>query len=379
MSSEYSLSKASWHTDRIKRLQDDKPISPTQLQIDLEAYCNDNCSFCSYRAEESHNAKGLLKLINQKSLPIIDNFKPIGQPTKASSLPLYLAIDLPKQIYDAGIPAVTFTGGGESTLWPAYDEIVKNLIDYKIQIGLITNGSSLSDHRIEQIVKHYTWVRISIDAASPETHRLLHQTKNYDFDRRIKIISKLVEKRKEFDNDSGEGLTIGVSYVITDNNFHEIEKACELYSSLGVDYIRFSFMYVEGVGVGKIIESKKDEAKKIFDECIIKYNTDKFTVSPATYKLDTYSHENDDFGTCYMQHFVWALGADCKVYPCCIQKYIDGWEFGDVRNITLKEMVTKAYSSMRNIDVKKCPPCWMRDRNKSMINAIKKPKHVNFI
>jgi len=80
-----------------------------------------------------------------------------------------------------------------------------------------------------------------------------------------------------------------------------------------------------------------------------------------------------------MQDFVWALGADCKVYPCCIQKYQKGWEYGDIRETTLKEMITKAFGFRRELDVTKCPPCWMRDRNKSMISAIKRPKHAEFI
>ncbi|UVF62438.1 radical SAM protein [Nitrososphaeria virus YSH_922147] len=373
----YSLSKAVYHTDRIKNLQDNKPISPTQLQIDLEAWCNHNCSFCSYRAEESHNI-AMVDLLGTRKLKMVDDFQHIGTPSPNSSLPLYFAEELPKQIHEAGIPAVTFTGGGESTLWKRYDDMIDKLVDYGIQIGLITNGSIMNERRIEMIARHYTWIRFSMDSCTKETHRNVHRTPTFEFDKIINNLKKIIELRNTTLNDSGEGLTVGVSFVITDTNFHEIEKACEFYSNLGVDYIRFSFMYIEGVGVGKILEDRKEQVKEIFKRCE-KYNSDKFKVSPATYKLDTFSRENDDFETCYMQHFVWALGADCKVYPCCIQKYIKGWEFGDIRETTLKEMITKAYGQMKQLDVKKCPPCWMRDRNKSMSSAIDRPKHHNFI
>jgi sulfatase maturation enzyme AslB (radical SAM superfamily) len=378
LSDNYSLSKAVFFTDRIRNLQNDLPIAPTQLQIDLEAWCNHNCSFCSYRADESHN-KDMIKLLGVEKLNIVNDYKPIGRPTSISSLPEFFADELPKQIHDAKIPSVTFTGGGESTLWKHFDKLVDNLINYKIQIGLITNGSTLNRHRIDVIARHYTWIRFSMDSATKETHRLLHRTPGNEFDNIIHNIASLVDLRKKTLNDSGEGLTIGINYVITNDNFHEIEQACKLYSDLGVDYIRFSFMYIDGVGVGKIFEDKKDMLQDVFKRCIDKYNSNVFKVSPASYKLDSYSHVNDDFETCYMQHFVWALGADCKVYPCCIQKYIPGWEIGDITKTTLKDIITSAFSKMRSLDVKSCPPCWMRDRNKAMISAIKRPLHANFI
>lgn len=376
----YSLSKAVYHTDEIKRLQDNKPIAPVQLQIDLEAWCNHNCSFCSYRAEESHNIDMVEMLgVKKSSLPMLQENKPIGKPTEISGLPLSFSKGLPDQIAEAGIKCVTFTGGGESTLWKKYDDMIDNLVKHGIQIGLITNGSQMNQRRLEMIAKHYTWIRFSMDSATAQTHQKIHRTPTQTFDTIVSHIKQILELREKYENDSGEGLTVGINYVITEDNFHEIEKACEFYSKLGADYIRFSFMYVEGVGVGKFALDKRKQTEQLFDRLEKTYNNGKAFVSPATYKLDAYLRPNDDFSDCYMQDFVWALGADCKVYPCCIQKYQKGFEFGDIRETTLKQMITKAFGKRRSLDVKTCAICWMRDRNKSMIAAIKRPKHANFI
>jgi sulfatase maturation enzyme AslB (radical SAM superfamily) len=311
--------------------------------------------------------------VKKSELPMLDEFKPIGKPNENSGLPLEFADTLADQIKEAGINSVVFTGGGESTLWKRYDDLVDNLIKNNIKIGLITNGSLMNPRRLGAIASNYSWVRFSMDSCTPQTHRKTHRTPNETFDSVIENIRKIVNLRKVTENKSEpEGLTIGVNYVIQEDNFHEI-------SDLGVDYVRFSFMYIEGVGVGKFALDKKDETMKLFDNLTKKYNTDKFTVSPATYKLDSYIHENDDFDHCYMQDFVWALGANCLVYPCCIQKYEKGWEFGDIRKETLKQMVTRAYGNRRRLDVTTCPPCWMRDRNKSMISAIRRPKHAEFV
>jgi len=378
----FSLSKANYHLDRLKLLQEGKPIAPTNIQVDLELYCNDNCSFCSYRAEESHNAKNMLPLLNPKKLPMIDEFKPIGKPSKNTSLPVEFAKELPRQFYEAGIPSITFTGGGESTLWSAYDEMVDNCVKYGLEIGLITNGSTMTEKRIETMARHFRWVRISIDSSNPETHKKIHRTGNLDFERRLEAIKKLVEKRKLYEripNPKDEGLTIGVNFVITDQNFDDILDTSRLFSEVGVDYIRFSFMYIEGTGIGQIEPEHLKHAQDMLNIAVKCHSRSDYVVTPALYKLESYTHGNDDFDTCYMQRFVWALGADCKIYPCCIQKYIPGFELGDIRENTLKELIQKSHSKMTQLDVKTCPPCWMRDRNKAMKQGIERPKHANFV
>jgi len=210
-SSNYSLSKAIYFTDEIKNLQNNLPIVPLQLQIDLEAWCNHNCSFCSYRAEESHNLN-MIEMLGEsrKTLPMLDEFKPIGKPTDESSLPLYFAEELPKQIVEAGIKAVTFTGGGESTLWKKYDDMIRELIKYHVKIGLITNGSIMNPDRIRMIAEHYTWIRISMDSCTPETHRAIHRTPTETFDNIIDNIKKIITLRKNGFSYSDEGLTIGI-------------------------------------------------------------------------------------------------------------------------------------------------------------------------
>lgn len=378
----YLLSKMVHHFVKLQQLQDGKPISPTNIQVDLELYCNDNCSFCSYRAEESHNAKNMMPLLNPNKLPMIDEFKPIGSPSKNSSLPIEFAKELPKQFYEAGIPSITFTGGGESTLWSAYDEMIDNCIKYELEIGLITNGSTMTDKRIDIMAKHFRWVRISIDASNPETHKQIHRTGNSDFERRLEGIKKLVAKRKEYDripNPEDEGLTIGVNFVITEKNYEDILNTSRLFSEIGIDYIRFSFMYIEGIGIGQITKEQLSEAESMLKTAVKLDSRPDYIVTPALYKLESYTHPNDDFNTCYMQRFVWALGADCKIYPCCIQKYIPGFEIGDIRENTLNELITKSHGKMTNLDVKSCPSCWMRDRNKAVENIMKIPKHVNFV
>ncbi len=364
----YSITKSLWHTEKIKALQEKKTISPTMIQVDLEAYCNDNCSFCSYRKEDGYNT-AMLKLIDGK--PNTEN-KPIGKPSADSRIPEIFAEELPRQMVEADIKAIEITGGGEPTLWPAFDNLVRALGSAEREIGLVTNGSNLSGERIELISKFCLWVRFSMDSAIPETHRKIHRTANEDFDRRLQNLTKLGLIKNP-------NLVLGISFIVTPENFNEISEAARVYSEIkGVNHIRFSWMYDKeghaGLSQSRIedVKIKLRQAKRLFER-------EDFKVIYEEGRIDLYSKPNDDFDTCFMQRFVWAIGADCLVYPCCIMKYHPNFAFGDIRNQTLKQMIDTSKKFMDDLDPKNCFPCWLRNRNISIGNAVEKPLHHNFI
>lgn len=369
----YSTSKALYHTDKLKELQEGRPISPTLLQVDLEAYCNDNCNFCSYRKEEGYN-ENMLELIQVKKTDNRNENKPLGKPSENSGLSAEFAVLLPKLMKDANIPAIELTGGGEPTIWKYFDVLLDELIKEKIEIGLVTNGSTLPDSRIEQIAKHAVWIRFSMDSSNKETHRKIHRTPNYDFDRRVENIRKLVVKKKEFQSK----ITIGISFIINQTNKDDVMDSALFYSKLGVDNIRFSWMYDKGGTAGLTLD-EIETIKKRLDAVKKELERDDFKIFYEKERIDLFSQPNDDFKTCYMQRFVWSLGADCKIYPCCIMKYHPEFAFGDLRTSTLKELIEKMHSKMTNLNPQQCFPCWLRMRNKAIGQGVEKPTHENFI
>ncbi len=370
---EYGTSKAVFHTDKIKMLQEGRQITPTEIQIDLEGFCNDNCSFCSYRKEDGYN-NSMLKLIGAEPGKEYHERKPIGKPSPEGRIPVEFADEIPKQMVDANIPAIEITGGGEPTLWPAFDRLVQNLQSAKREIGLVTNGSNLSDERIELLAKACTWIRVSMDSSNEVTHMQVHRTANRDFNRRFENIKKIAEKKKK-------SLILGISFIITPENIEDIPEAIDLWSHIsGVNHLRFSWMYDMGGHAG-LSDRRIKETKEILDEAIPKHQREDFHIFYEKNRLESYTQPNTDFKTCYIQRFVWAIGADCKVYPCCIMKYHPDFAYADIREMTLAQIVNDM-STMQMMDSlvpKACFPCWLRSRNKAIANAVERPMHHNFI
>jgi len=370
---EYSNSKAIYHTDKIKALQNGEMIVPTEIQLDLEAYCNDNCSFCSYRKEDGYN-NTMLSLIDAEPGKEYHEERPIGKPSPDSRMPERFASTIPQQMVEAGIMAVEITGGGEPTLWPRFDELIENLGQAKREIGLVTNGSKLSESRISLLCKYCTWIRISMDSSNSTIHKSIHRTPNSDFERRLTNLKKIAAQKRP-------DLVLGISFIVTPDNIHDVEAAAELYSKIpGVNHIRFSWMY-DREGHGGLDDVQISVLRFNLRARQAKLDRDDFKVFYESDRIDLYSRPNNDFKTCHFQRFVWAVGADCNVYPCCIMKYHPDYANGNLKENTLLELIQDAniHAKMNNLDVTKCFPCWLRHRNQSIASAVDKPVHHNFI
>ena len=122
---------------------------------------------------------------------------------------------------------------------------------------------------------------------------------------------------------------MGVSFVITPVNVLDIEESCKFYRNLGVDHIRFTWMY-DKTGTAGLTSENIKKIKEQLLQYKKKYEDKIFGVLYEDDRIDLYSKPNDDFSTCYMQRFVWAVAADGKVYPCCIMKYNEKFAIGDI-------------------------------------------------
>ena len=311
----------------------------------------------------------MLKLI--EGSPSKEN-RPIGKPTIESRIPDDIVLSIPQQMVDAGIPAIEITGGGESFLHPKITEFIKLLGEAGRDIGIVTNGSLFNDERIYLIKKYALWIRISMDSSNPVTHKLIHNTPGSDFERRLGYIKELVKDKRD-------DLTVGISFIITPENYDDVENSARLYASIGVSHIRFSWMY-DREGHAGLTQSQIDNVVILIQALQKELDRDDFHIFNESNRIQLYTAKND-FKKCHYQRFVMAIGADCGVYPCCIMKYNKDYQYANLKKNTLKEIVDSinTHDFMTNLNPERCYPCWLGDRNKSIAKAVDEPVHKNFI
>ncbi len=200
---EYDKLKLLLHKEKVQSIMDVYSgikrydnLPPISVELHLTDNCNLCCPWCTDR--DLHGAGAMFSL--EKVCELMRTFGQAGT-------------------------GVTLEGGGEPTIYPQFKEVVNYGYQNNVHLGLITNGTV----DISEVINRFKWVRISLDSSNKKEYI---QEKGKDFfDRVIANLKKyqpIRDTKKCF---------LGIGYVLTKRNYHDIENIVQLLDSLGVDYI----------------------------------------------------------------------------------------------------------------------------------------------
>ncbi|HQG35521.1 MAG TPA: radical SAM protein, partial [Syntrophales bacterium] len=116
---------------------------PVFIEVHPSLACNHNCVWCRYDHSDQELSYDYL---------------------------MNLLVKYPR------VRGVRITGGGEPLMNKNIITFIRECFNRGIQTGIETNGSLLNDEDIDTISRCCRYCRISLDAATPETHRALHRT-----------------------------------------------------------------------------------------------------------------------------------------------------------------------------------------------------------
>lgn len=216
-------SKLFAHLDKLQAIKDyaAHPVGqrPAPLNIELDASwrCSHGCDFCHFAYTHT---RGPLKGKQDKPHDAIDG---------GDLLDFDLAKDILRQVAEYGVKSVVWSGGGEPTLNPHFNELVRHAASVRLEQGLYTHGGHIDDERAALLKNTLTWVFVSLDACTAESFKA---TKGVNrFDAVIGGIKRLIYA----DGDA----TVGVGFMIHEGNWRDIHGMVQLGRDLGVDYVQF--------------------------------------------------------------------------------------------------------------------------------------------
>jgi MoaA/NifB/PqqE/SkfB family radical SAM enzyme len=334
----YFKNKFLRHIDKLDKIKDNKDVSPVLARIDVTNRCNHNCIYCMYK--KSLRRFGLCDSFNCRDAIKRD----------------YL-ISLICSCKKIGIKAIMFTGGGEPTIYPNFKSIMNLALIKGLEVGVITNGGGIDKEWINLLMhKKFEWIRISLDAANKKTWQKVHcPCYGNSFDKILGIVrfwkSKSVHTRIE------------ASFVINDKNWKEVVEFTKLCKMNKFNGVRISFTY--SIKKESLYYRYKDQMLLKLNEAQ-KLATKKFYVTILKSRLESLEIKNKNYERCYFSFFSTSIGADLKVYPCCMTKYASKYCIGYLRNGKMdKKFIKRLSRNVRNIQPKRCPVCWYDEFNRS--------------
>lgn len=327
---------------KIEQILEGKMPYPTCAQIDVSNICNHKCKWCFY---QSFKDREKVIIPKEKILSLIDELSGLG------------------------VESILFTGGGEPLVHPNICEIIRRASDKGLKVGMSSNGGLLYEKEKQDVILECnTYLRISLDAGTDKTHSKLHGCGIGEYFRILSNIKDMSSRRKR-------NITIGYAFLVSNDNYFEIEKAVENAIDNGFDYIEFrpiigGTLDEEATAVS---DFKMDKMRRKYPQFKILGTIDRFEELRSC---------NKGFSKCLATPLITIIGADMKVYLCCQWRGNLNYVVGDITNKRFREVWdSEAHKKLvKSIDVSKCYPCKYRNYNIAIERVfINDEMHINFL
>lgn len=279
---------------------DEKFIVPINIEISPSGLCNADCPWCFYRNKQ-------------------DN----------TSIDKDILIKFLHEAKEMGVRAITWTGGGESTLHQNFKEFSECAYKLGLKQGLITNGLN---NKIKYRPELFEWIRVS------KTNKGWSM-KNLEKTRKCKAV----------------GLCI--NYI---GNEEEVIKALKIAHGLNIDYVQVR-PALKGDGEKTFVKPPK-----IKDNLLL----------ITDYKFDN-AKKDKIYTKCEGYHFVPFIWQDGNVDVCAYQRDNPKFNLGNIYEHSFYEIMINA---PKFIEVQRnCQVCCKNHEINTLIHHMRSLEDVEFV
>ncbi|MFA5139273.1 MAG: radical SAM protein [Elusimicrobiota bacterium] len=305
-------SKAIIHRERILTALGGGMPPPVTVGLDISNRCGHRCVWCLY--ERYKREKPLL-------------------------MPEALAHKAVREMAEAGVLAVCFSGGGEPGMNPALGRVILACRQAGLSASLNTNGERLRELG-EQSLAALSYVRVSLDAGSAETHRRLHRPAEDCFERILDDVAWACAARRT---------TVGIGFLAHPLNYREFAPLAQRAGRLGCAYLQVrpvKGMPLDGPMKAELFAEIEQVRRKL---PVVVYES--FT------KMEDTIAGRRNFERCVMNRLVSNIGPDGCVYACCELRGVA--PIGDIGRSSFKDIwfSEEHRRALEGLDLGKCPAC----------------------
>jgi len=250
-----------------------------------------------------------------------------------------------------GVRGICFGGGGEPLMNRDLWHFPEELAELGLESAVATNGSLFTKKTVEEFMC-CTWVAVSVDASTDETFHKVHGVNKLQ--QVLSNIRLLVEAKKR----TCSKVLISYRFLITPANWFEVNSACRVARSLGVDVFHARPADLERKDFkGIVADYDILEINNRLTECHL-LETDTFKVITATHKFNNQFKVFHSFKNCVASPLVLQVCADGNSYVCPDHKLEDRFKLCETKDILVYWGSVKHRDLLKGINVKEeCSRC----------------------
>ena len=316
------------HSDRVRQMLAGVTVFPVSVELDLSNICNHACPWCTFNGFRQDN---WVHFPAARVQALID------------------------ELASLGVQSITFTGGGEPLVHPQAAQLIAHAHAKGLRYGVVTNGRRLEGHVATVLAQSATFVRVSLDSGTAQTHQLLHATATPEFERILANITAFTAMAPT--------VTVGASFCVFDVNVDEIEIAAARVKAAGGQYLEVRPVFpTEWRGGGfaqPLTDAHVEQARATLAAAKAALDDDRFRVIGMIQRFDQVTDDRKPYSRCQIGPLTTVINATGDVYHCCVQRGVPEFKIGNVLNRTFADVwMTDAHRKLQaGIDVQTCPPC----------------------
>ncbi len=346
--------KLMYHVSRVNNWMEGKNIFPIYLEISTSGSCNHRCIYCALDFME-YRSRFLATDILKKRL---------------------------SEMARLGVKSIMYAGEGEPLLHKDIAEIINHTKSLGIDVGLTTNGVLLNKELIDRSLASISWVKVSINGATKETYRKIHQSKADDLDKVVKNMSYAVKSRIK----NGHKCTLGMQLLLLPENSKEVKNLAALASGIGLDYLVVKpYSQHPFSKTTRYKNIKYDKYLKLSDE-LKAFNTDKFNVVFRANTMKKWDEGVRNYKHCYALPFWSYIDAGGNVWGCSVFLGDERFLYGNINDQAFQQIWEgkKRKKSLQWVEKDMCAHhcrvnCRMDEINRYLWELKHPSEHVNFI
>jgi MoaA/NifB/PqqE/SkfB family radical SAM enzyme len=342
------------HIPRVHAWLEGRIVYPVYMEISPSGACNHRCRFC---AKDFMGYQGR-----------------------------FLDADLFKQRLEEmaglGVKSMMYAGEGEPLLHPRIEEFIAFGASVGIDQAMTTNGVLLVPERAQALLPHMKWIRVSIDAGTPETHALLHNTSIRDFDTILENLREAAALRRA----NGWDCTLGAQVLLLPENRREVRRLAELLRDRGVDYLAVKPYSQHPHSHNCAYEEVSYEDAAQLKTELEGMSTPDFQVILRLHAMKKWDDADHGYARCLALPFWAYVDAGGNVWGCSNHLEEDNFLYGNLNEQSFKEIwegerrLTRLHWAEESLDARTCRlNCRMDEVNRFLWELKTPPPHVNFI
>jgi GTP 3',8-cyclase len=346
------------HVDRLAAWKQGTKAAPINIEWDLSNRCSLGCAGCHFAYTHT---RGPLAGKREKPQGYIDggDLADVNLVKRA----LYEA----KQ---AGVLSVTWTGGGEPTLHPQFDDIIQYADSLGLRQGLYTHGGHIGAERGAMLARILDWIVFSIDCVDGESYGAYKGVSAQFFSRAKNGIHHV--------SAGDTGCVIGASFLLGAHNWKQAREMLKLARNLGVDYATFRPMIEYSMDDPSMPAGDVTwitEALPTLEALSLEADVECIPQRFTEYRDWTYERP---YPVCYGVRFNTVITPNGKMFVCVNRREFANSELGDLTTESFASIWARHPGEWR--DFEQCRVlCRLHMINHTVWDVYRPRQHIDFV